>query len=248
VTTGTAEPSQPGNCHHLIVISQVITSGIQTNYISLFKTLRSQLYRYMKEHYNSYKPIPFALILPDKATMMGNPQQALLTPLWNQQLIKPPKLICKNTGKIKPFQASINDADGFRMRAACVCVRTRKEQEVLLVSSTGGRGWIIPGGKVEPREADNPSISAIREAREEGGVLGQLGRYLGEFENTEKGHRTRVFVMYVDSLEPEELWEESIRERKWFTIREAKEVLKKNKPYHVKYIERMVQTKSNAVS
>jgi len=54
--------------------------------------------------------------------------------------------------------------------------------------------------------------------------------------------------MYVDSLEPEELWEESIRERKWFTIREAKEVLKKNKPYHVKYIERMVQTKSNAVS
>ena len=55
----------------------------------------------MKEHYNSYKPIPFVLILPDKATMMGNPQQALLTPLWNQSLIKPPKLICKNTGKIK---------------------------------------------------------------------------------------------------------------------------------------------------
>ena len=38
----------------------------------------------------------------------------------------------------------------------------------------GGRGWIIPGGKVEPFEVDNPSVSAIREAREEGGVKGWL--------------------------------------------------------------------------
>lgn len=30
------------------------------------------------------------------------------------------------------------------------------------------------------------------------------------------------FVMYVESLEPEELWEESNREGKWFSIREAK--------------------------
>jgi len=35
-------------------------------------------------------------------------------------------------GKIKPLQASINDADGFKMRAACVCVRSKTEQEVLL--------------------------------------------------------------------------------------------------------------------
>lgn len=196
---------------------------------------------------NSYNPRLFVLFSPEPQTMMGNPPPAIVTQHWNQTHIKPPKLLCKITGKIKPFQASINDADGFRMRAACVCVKTVTEQEVLLVSSSGGRGWIIPGGKVEPREADNPSISAIREAREEGGAVGQLGRYLGEFENTEKGHRTRVFVMYVESLEPEELWEESNRERKWFTIREAKEVLQKNKPFHVKYLERMVQTKSNAV-
>lgn len=180
---------------------------------------------------------------------MATPQpQTLVSPHWKQSHIKPPKELCKITGKTKPFQQSINDADGFRMRAACVCVRTVKEQEVLLVSSTGGRGWIIPGGKVDPKEVDNPSMSAIREAREEGGVLGHLGRYLGEFENKEKGHRTRVFVMYVDSLEPEELWEEKYRERKWFTIREAKEVLQKNKPFHVKYLEKLVQTKSSGIS
>ena len=76
-------------------------------------------------------------------------------------------------------------------------------------------------------------------------VSGQLGRYLGEFENTEKGHRTQVFVLYVDSLDPEELWEESVRERRWFTLQEAKEVLKTNKPNHVKYIDKMIQTKAS---
>ena len=73
---------------------------------------------------------------------------------------------------------------------------------------------------------------------------GKLGRYLGEFENKEKGHRTRVFVLYVESLDTEEEWKESVRERRWFSLQDAKEVLKKNKPNHVKYIETMIQTQT----
>ena len=34
-------------------------------------------------------------------------------------------------------------------------------------------GWIIPGGKIEPEEMLNPALSAIREAREEAGVIGR---------------------------------------------------------------------------
>ena len=34
------------------------------------------------------------------------------------------------SGKVKPLSTSINDADGFKMRAACVCVKSRNEQEV----------------------------------------------------------------------------------------------------------------------
>lgn len=139
----------------------------------------------------------------------------------------------------KPAQATINDKDGFRMRAACVCFRSRKEEEVLLVSSLGGSGWIIPGGKVDPKEVDNPSSSALREAREEAGVIGQLGRSLGVFENAERGHRTRVFVMYVERMQEEGEWEESTRCRKWFPVREAKEVLRANKPNHAKYLDEL---------
>jgi len=192
---------------------------------------------------------------------MGNPTPAIPVINWTSPTTNNPHGQHK-IGRMKPFQASINDADGFKMRAACVCVKSKKEQEVLLVSSMGGRGWIIPGGKVEPFEVDNPSVSAIREAREEGGVrgclrkcrlisfkdclalTGQLGRYLGEFENKEKGHRTRVFVLYVESLDTEEEWKESVRERRWFSLQDAKEVLKKNKPNHVKYIETMIQTQT----
>merc|ERR1712156_583732 len=71
-------------------------------------------------------------------------------------------------------------------------------------------------------------------------VIGQLGRFLGVFENTERGHRTRVFVMYVERLEPEGEWEESVRQRKWFPIREATELLRENKPNHAKYLEGLV--------
>jgi len=182
--------------------------------------------------------------------MMGNPPPTVpvinsLSTVIDSPWSQPNRVYMQHKlGKMKPLQASINDSEGFKMRAACVCVKSRKEQEVLLV--TGSRGWLIPGGKVEPKEVNNPSESAIREAREEGGVRGELGRYLGEFENTEKGHRTQVFVLYVESLDPEELWEESVRERRWFSLQEAREVLKINKPNHVKYIDKMIQTRSSA--
>ena len=48
------------------------------------------------------------------------------------------RLLCF-LGKLKPLQASINDADGFKMRAACVCVRSRNEQEVGFKSQ---RNWL----------------------------------------------------------------------------------------------------------
>jgi 8-oxo-dGTP pyrophosphatase MutT (NUDIX family) len=131
-----------------------------------------------------------------------------------------------------------------------------------LASSSRGAGWIIPGGKVEQEEVDREEEAAAREAREEAGVLGrklyrwyvfkcyfyfsgQMGRCLGVFENKEMGHRTKVFVLYVGSLETEEIWEESCRARGWFRIDKAMEVLRENKPSHAKYLEKLIQTKNH---
>ena len=70
---------------------------------------------------------------------------------------------------------------------------------MLLVSSSARpQMWIIPGGKVKPEE--EPEMSAAREALEEAGVVGKLGRCLGIFENKERRHRTRVYILTVEEL------------------------------------------------
>lgn len=127
--------------------------------------------------------------------------------------------------KEKPNSIRIYDSEGYRRRAACICVRSDLEDEVrhlsmnlskkrkkeeednkccfkivclilglffclfiikivlqvlLVTSSRRPDSWIVPGGGVEPDE--DPAVTALREVREEAGVLGQLGRCLGIFE------------------------------------------------------------------
>lgn len=75
----------------------------------------------------------------------------------------------------------IYDNDGYKKRAACVCVKNEQESEVLLItSSRNNENWIIPGGGIEDNE--NPEDAAEREVYEEAGVQGRLGRLLGIFE------------------------------------------------------------------
>lgn len=131
------------------------------------------------------------------------------------------------------------DLDGFRRRAACVCVRDDREQEVLLVS--GGRKpgvWIVPGGGIEPTE--DTSMAAIREVLEEAGVKGKLDRCLGIFDSLDGKTRTCVFVLIVNELLED--WDEAKtmgRQRKWFTVAEAKKHLGIHRPAHCSYLERL---------
>ena len=126
--------------------------------------------------------------------------------------------------KVKtPPEDLIYDIDHFFLRAACVCVRDETEAEVLLVSSPGKPGrWIVPGGKIQVRRGpvrevmrsslgwenniflspfvfmqanEKAEASAMREAVEEAGAVGQLGRCLGVYDNAERKHRTTVFVL-----------------------------------------------------
>ena len=53
---------------------------------------------------------------------------------------------------------------------------------------------------MEPKDQARPEFSAMREALEEGGAIGRLGRCLGTFDNTERRHRTKVFVLHVNRL------------------------------------------------
>lgn len=68
--------------------------------------------------------------------------------------------------KFKPNQTRTYDGEGFKRRAACLCFRNDKEDEVLLVSSSRHPDqWIVPGGGMEPEE--EPCGAAVREVYEE---------------------------------------------------------------------------------
>ncbi|XP_055689767.1 diphosphoinositol polyphosphate phosphohydrolase 2 [Lutzomyia longipalpis] len=147
--------------------------------------------------------------------------------------------------KEKPNSVRIYDKDGFRLRAACICVRSEAETEVLLVtSSRRPELWIVPGGGVEPDEES--SATAEREVLEEAGVVGQLGRCLGVFENREHMHRTEVFVLTVTKELDE--WEDSRsigRKRQWFSVDEALTQLALHKPIQRHYLQKLKHSKSH---
>lgn len=55
--------------------------------------------------------------------------------------------------KEKPQTQRSYDEEGYKKRAACVCVNSENENEVLLISSTRDKQrWIIPGGGIETNE------------------------------------------------------------------------------------------------
>ncbi|XP_026886566.1 nudix (nucleoside diphosphate linked moiety X)-type motif 4a isoform X3 [Electrophorus electricus] len=110
--------------------------------------------------------------------------------------------------KLKANQTRTYDGEGFKKRAACLCFKNDREDEVLLVSSSRHPDqWIVPGGGMEPEE--EPDGAAVREVFEEAGVRGTLGRLLGVFEqNQDSKHRTYVYVLTV--TETLEDWEDSV--------------------------------------
>ena len=95
--------------------------------------------------------------------------------------------------------------------------------QVLLVTSFGGKRWVLPKGIVE--KGYSASRSAAKEAWEEAGVTGRvsrrlLGRYCyGKWRGT-----CTVLVYRLDVEEVHRAWpERHVRRRRWYTPAQAAE-------------------------
>ena len=64
---------------------------------------------------------------------------------------------------------------------------------------------------------EDAEYSAMREALEEGGAIGSLGRYLGTFDNIERRHRTKVFVLYVNRL-GKKFWAQNMKKNETYML------------------------------
>lgn len=89
------------------------------------------------------------------------------------------------------------------------------ELQVMLITSSKNRHWGFPKGVIEPGEA--PQYSAEIEARDEGGLKGNIGIRLGTFEVPKWGANCTVetFAMKVTEVIPRAIWTERRRNRHW---------------------------------
>jgi len=95
------------------------------------------------------------------------------------------------------------------------------ELEVALVTRRQGASWIVPKGYVE--RGETPRQSALREASEEAGLVGEIGsRPLGSYEYVKAGEScvVQVFLMRV-TRELDNWSEDDVREREWIRVRQA---------------------------
>lgn len=112
-------------------------------------------------------------------------------------------------------------ASWYRQSGVIAVRRAGGRARVLLVTSSGGRRWVIPKGIVE--KGHSPSRSAAKEAWEEAGATGtvsrrMLGRY--RYEKWQGVCTVLVYRLDVDRLHA--TWPEAhVRLRRWFSPRGA---------------------------
>ena len=113
------------------------------------------------------------------------------------------------------------------LQAGAVPYRTSGARaEFLLITSQRGN-WIFPKGIVEP--GDSPELTALKEAREEAGVLGKvLPQPLGSYGDRKWRNDCEIEMFLFEYSSDSVSWEEgAIRARRWCTYDEALELIKK---------------------
>jgi phosphohistidine phosphatase len=95
------------------------------------------------------------------------------------------------------------------------------ELEVLLITSRGGKRWVLPKGIVEP--GFTAAASAAKEAREEAGIGGDIAAVpLGSYRYRKWGGTCDVEVYPFRVWSEMDEWEESgVRRRRWLSLPEA---------------------------
>lgn len=111
-------------------------------------------------------------------------------------------------------------------QAAAIPFRRRRgEVEICLITTVKAGKWTVPKGFIDPG-ATAPE-TAVREAREEAGLHGRVvGGPVGYHDIIKEDGRYRVavYLMQVDRVD--DAWEEqSIRRRRWATVRHAEKLL-----------------------
>jgi 8-oxo-dGTP pyrophosphatase MutT (NUDIX family) len=111
-------------------------------------------------------------------------------------------------------------------QSAVIPYRIKEDKlQVLIISSTKSKRWVVPKGIIEPHLTS--AESAAQEAWEEAGVKGlvhpvMVGTYT--YKKWTGICQVEVFLLRVDEIFDK--WLESFRKRKWVSVKNAAERMK----------------------
>ena len=133
----------------------------------------------------------------------------------------------------------------LHQQAAVIPYRIRKQRiEVALVTTSKGKGWIVPKGSVD--NGERPRDAAIREAEEEAGLRGVVARKpLGRYRHVNGNGSCRVDVYLMRVTNVLEHWlEDKLRRRRWMRIPDAADCLREELHQFIHDLEGVVELKS----
>lgn len=115
---------------------------------------------------------------------------------------------------------SLQVPEHFYRQSGVIAYQQNPQLQILLITSSSGRRWVIPKGVVEPDLT--PWDSAAKEAEEEAGVRGRIyTSSIGTYQYSKWAGTcvVEVFPLLVETVL--EHWPESHRKRRWFKLQAA---------------------------
>ncbi len=116
--------------------------------------------------------------------------------------------------------------------------------EVILVTSSSNKSWVIPKGRIE--KLMSPEKSAAKEAFEEAGVIGDVSKNVfAEYHYNKKGNKCRVSVYPLEVSKILVQWDEmDKRERRVLEVGAAIQLIKKEQKEILRKFQKMINLSS----
>jgi 8-oxo-dGTP pyrophosphatase MutT (NUDIX family) len=128
-------------------------------------------------------------------------------------------------------------------QAAVIPFRIRDNRvEIALVTTPGGRRWVVPKGSLD--EGERSRDAAIRETEEEAGLIGDLerkplGRY--RFRRANERYEVEVYLMHVTIVL--DYWlEAGVRRRRWIAVDKAAALVRSDLQPFLRVVKRLAHS------